>query len=57
VKLNRVLGNALLGEELEDLCSLVTLQLDHGSHILVVNQSSIACKLLENSLSMWGYLR
>lgn len=48
VKLDRVLGDALLCQELEDLCPLVPLKLDHSPHIFVFDKSSIASELLND---------
>ena len=46
MQLDRISVDALLRQEPQYLRSLVSLQLDHSSHILVFNQRSIACELL-----------
>jgi len=47
VDLDLVLGsNTLLDDESGDLLTLITLELDDLTEILVVNNSAVACELL-----------
>lgn len=45
-QLDRILLDALFCQELKNLGTLIPLKLDDSPHILVLNQSSIACELL-----------
>lgn len=51
MQLDGVLRNALLREELDNLKPLITLQLDDLTHLLVVNESAVASKLLYEIIS------
>jgi len=54
VKFDRVSGDALFSQKLEDLCPLIPLELDDSTHIFVFDQRSIACELLSDTLVI-GY--
>jgi hypothetical protein len=47
VKLDRRLGDALLGEEAGDLEPLIALELDDLAELFVVDKSTVACKILQ----------
>jgi hypothetical protein len=51
MQLDRVLLNSLLGQELEDLGSLIPLELDHSPHVFIFYQCTIARKLLQITVS------
>ena len=46
VEFDRRLGDALFGEEVGDLKTLITLELDDLAEFFVVNKSAVACKIL-----------
>jgi hypothetical protein len=46
MQLDRILLNALLGQELEYLGSLIPLKLDHCPHVFILYQRPIARELL-----------
>ena len=51
MELDRGLGNTLLREESGYLGPLVTLELDHLAHLLVVDEGAVASELLAGSVS------
>lgn len=47
VEFDRGLGDALLSEEVGDLEALIALELDDLAKLFVVDQSPVACKILQ----------
>ena len=47
VNLDSALGNALLGEELRNLYTLITLELDDLAGLLIIDEGTVAGKFLQ----------
>ena len=52
VNLDSALGNALLGEELRNLYTLITLELDDLSELLIVHDRPVTGEVLEVSRAL-----
>jgi hypothetical protein len=52
--LDLILWNAFFYQELQDLRSMISLQLDNRSHRFVVDYCSVACELLQHEISLFS---
>ena len=57
VNLDSALGNALLGEELRNLYTLITLELDDLAGLLIIDEGTVAGKFLSVAVSQCDVLR